>query len=292
MPVPAADGQLCRTCSNKLSRWLSTILEDTLTLNTRIPDNYGWDHGHQHSKVSGSPALSRLDVLALTDPRTTVNVEDEAGRGKRPDPATYAENDSGILQIPEVIRQRAQDLKDEYGLAMPNTNMREAVELLTAQWENLVNTAWIDEFYTDMADIRQLLNHAHNYRPAAAIGTCFVCDQEIRKQDGNGRDDATCRSCKRVYEGAELFKLQLQNNHDTLDQLIKDTIITPKHAQQFIQLKYPQHPTPRESTIRSWLTRGNITTAPNGGIDLDSLKTWFLKTRNQVQAHRRRRRTG
>lgn len=290
--MPAVDGWLCRACSSALSRWLSTVLDDTLHISARIPDNYALDHGHTHSKVSGSPALIRLDVAALTDPRTTITVEDEAGRGKRPDPADYEENDSGILQIPAVLIQRAQDLKDEHGLALPNTNMREAVELLTAQWENLTASLWVDEFYTDMADIRQLLNSAHNYRPAAKVGTCFKCDAEIRKQDGNGRDDATCRTCGRIYDNTELVKLQIQQNHDALERLITDTVITPRHAAQFIQLKYPQHPTPRESTIRSWLTRGNITTAPNGGIDLDSLKRWFLETRDQVQAHRRRRKVG
>ena len=274
MPAPAVDGLLCRTCSSRLSRWLSVILEDTLHLSTRIPDNYSWDHGHQHNKISGSPALIRLDVAALTDPRTLMDSDDTPG-----EPVYIIGKVTGWAGL----------LAEEHNLASPTNTMADAVQVLTNQWERLVNSEWIGEFYSDMATIRQLLNGAHNRRPPASAGACFDCDTEIRKEEGDGRDDATCRGCGRVYTGADLFKLHLQKNHDTLDRLIRDTIITSHHAREFIQLKYPQHPTPRESTIRSWLTRGNITTAPNGGIDLDSLKKWFLETRDQVQAHRRRR---
>jgi hypothetical protein len=189
-----------------LSRWLSTILEDTLTLNTRIPDNYGWDHGHTHSKVSGSPALIRLDVAALTDPRTTEPHHSLEG--------TEFYDPLPPKDIPGVICEHASRLAEEHNLASPTDTMNDAVQVLTNQWERLVTSDWIDEFYTDLATIRQLLNRAHNRKPPLPRGRCFTCNTQLWQEDGNGQDTVTCPKCQRSYDHLGLVKLKLQHDRE------------------------------------------------------------------------------
>ena len=199
MPAPAVDGLLCRTCSSRLSQWLGAILEDTLHLSTRIPDNYSWDHGHQHNKISGSPALIRLDVAALTDPRTLMDSDDTPG-----EPVYIIGKVTGWAGL----------LAEEHNLASPTNTMADAVQVLTNQWERLVNSEWIGEFYQDMATIRQLLNRAHQRKPPLPRGRCFTCNTALWQEDGNGEDTVTCPKCQRAYDHLGLVKLKLQQDRE------------------------------------------------------------------------------
>ncbi len=267
-----------------MRRWLETVCDDTLTLNVRIPDNYGWDHGATHSKVSGSPALIRLDVLSLIDPRSQGTVQEQD--------SDYEENQSDLGRaIPYQVCSWALMFAEENNLASDVSTMAASVTLLLAQWEKLTASLWVDEFYGDLAKIKQALNAAHRVRPATEIGPCFKCDEEVRKEDGNGQDHATCR-CGRVYEGPDLFKLHLQKNRDRLDELTADAQLGVKDARDYLMLKYPQHPTPRESTIRSWISRGQVTLTNDGYVDIASMERWFTELRDQVQAHRRANKAG
>lgn len=200
--MPAVDGWLCKACSSKLRRWLESIEDDTLTLNLRIPDNYGWDHGHTHAKVSGSPALIRLDVLALVDPRTQ-------GKTSTEETGQYEENQSEIINIWTTIEVHAQTLKDTYDLKSEPT-----LSMLITQWERLVEQDWIDEFYDDIATIRRLLNQAINKRPPLPRGRCFTCNTQLWQEDGNGEDSVTCPKCERVYDHLGLVKLELQKKRE------------------------------------------------------------------------------
>jgi hypothetical protein len=190
-----------------MRRWLETVCDDTLTLTTRIPDNYGWDHGHQHAKVSGSPALIRLDVLALVDPRSQGTVQEED--------ADYEENQADFgRDIPYQMCSWALLFAEEYDLASPVDTMHAAVTLLLAQWERLVSTLWVDEFYADLAKIRQALNRAHNRRPPLPRGRCFECNTMLWQEDGNGEDSVACPKCQRVYDHLGLIKLKLQRDRE------------------------------------------------------------------------------
>jgi hypothetical protein len=266
-----------------MRRWLESVCDDTLHLNLRIPDNYGWDHGHNHAKVSGSPALIRLEPLALVDPRT--GPVEEAS-------ADYEENQAELRRsIPFTVCSWALLFAEEHDLKSDVSTMDAAVTLLLAQWEALVGSLWVDDFYADMSKIKQALNRAHNYRPPVEIGPCFRCDNEVRKEDGNGEDAATCQ-CGRVYEGSDLFKLHLQKNRDRLDGLVTTARLTIKDARDYLRLKYPQHPAPRESTIRSWVSRGQVSLTEEGFVDILSMEKWFTELRDHRQASRRTSRTG
>jgi len=197
---------MCRACTDKLWNWLCTVLDDTLRLDTRIPGNYAMDHGHTHAKVSGSPALIRLDVAALTDPRTTEPHHSLEG--------TELYDPLPPKDIPGVICEHAATLKNEHNLKLPAEPMAEAVHLLQCQWERLVASTWIDLFYDDMAAIRQLLNRAHNRKPALSRGHCFTCNTKLWQEDGDGTDEVTCPKCKRIYDHLGLVKLKLQHDRD------------------------------------------------------------------------------
>jgi hypothetical protein len=76
-PAPAEEGLLCKRDGNRLYKWLTNVLDDTARLDVRIPTDYGWDKEGGHHKVTGSPALVRLDVAALTDRRSTFSTSTE-----------------------------------------------------------------------------------------------------------------------------------------------------------------------------------------------------------------------
>jgi hypothetical protein len=190
-----------------MRRWLETVCDDTLHLNIRIPDNYGWDHGHTHAKVSGSPALIRLDVLALVDPRSQGTVQEED--------SGYEENQSELgRDIPYQVCSWALLFAEEYNLESDVSTMNAAVTLLLAQWERLTATLWVDEFYADLSKIKQALNRAHNRRPPLPRGHCFTCNTQLWQEDGNGEDGVTCPKCERVYDHLGLVKLKLQRDRD------------------------------------------------------------------------------
>ena len=94
--------------------------------------------------------------------------------------------------------------------------MAASVTLLLAQWEKLTASLWVDEFYSDLAKIRQALNRAHNRRPPLPRGRCFTCNTQLWQEDGNGEDTVTCpnRHCGRVYDHLGLVKLKLQRDRE------------------------------------------------------------------------------
>lgn len=217
-PSPAEDGLMCRRCNTKLRRWLDTILDDTATLDTRIPADYSWDKESTHHKITGSPALVRLDVAALTDPRSAFSVRAEA--------AGYSENrnhadDSPPISIPTEIIMWAQMFADEHNIQTPTNTMAAAVNLLTTWWDTLLWCPWIDEFHTRMAEIRRQLDTAHGVERRKSVGKCLTvttsedgrtateCGHRLyQDQSSVGVAVARCSGCGRVYRGLDLVRAQ------------------------------------------------------------------------------------
>lgn len=196
-PRPAeTDAHMCRRCNDKLRGWLDTILEDTLRLDTRIPTDYGWDKQGAHQKISGSPALIRLDVAALTDPRTTWDPTD---------PHTP-------VDIPGELCSWARLFTEEHRITTPVRTMNDAVGLLQRWWDELVGEPWIDEFYTVMADIRRLLDAAHRVERPRLLGGCFTCDTPLYTNPRTGA--VRCGRCGRRYDGMSLVALEVQRRRE------------------------------------------------------------------------------
>lgn len=194
IPSPATYGLLCTRCGTRLWAWLTEIPDLYATLDTRKPDTVEQD-GSRHLKVSGSPALVRLDVVALMDPRT-VHSED------------------GLVHVPGVICQWAQCLSDDLDLAGPGSTLTEAVELLTTWWESLIKAPWVDEFWAEAKDVRSLLGRAHGEKRPKSIGRCLTVTDKSecgeRLYLAEGRDTIKCRKCGRTYDGTELLRVQIQ----------------------------------------------------------------------------------
>ena len=216
------DGLLCKKCSEKLYEWLSTVLDETARLLTRIPDDYSWGKEGGHQKVTGSPALVRLDVAALTDPRSAFGVATDPTRGERHQPRNYEENqqDNPPIDIPGELITWAQTLADEHQLTTPVTHMAGAVNLLMAWWETLTAATWVDDFYDRMRDIHRLLDNAHGVERPRPVGHCLsIIDKngqtvECGKalfQDPNspGIAVARCSGCGRIYRGLDLIRAQV-----------------------------------------------------------------------------------
>lgn len=223
LPVPAVgDGLLCKRCSDKLHEWLSTVLDDTARLLTRIPDDYSLEKPSTHRKVTGSPALARLDIVALTDSRSAFGVANDPDRPDHQQPRNYEENQqqNPPIDIPGELITWAQTLADEHQLTTPITNMAAAVNLLQAWWETLTASTWIAEFYDRMRDIHRLLDSAHGVERRRPVGHCLSiiekngqtveCGQALF-QDPNspGIAIARCSGCGRIYRGLDLIRAQV-----------------------------------------------------------------------------------
>ena len=205
-PAPAEEGYLCKRDATRLFRWLETILDDTARLDVRIPTDYGWDKEGGHQKVTGSPALVRLDVAALTDHRTTSVVSE--------DTEEYPENNDPreAIDIPGRVCSWAQMFTEELELTRPVGTMAEAVSVLTAMWERLVALPWVDDFYADMHTIRQLLDQAHNVERPKPMGECFTCEAALYSRPGC--TDVRCGKCGRRYNGLDIVKLEVQRRRE------------------------------------------------------------------------------
>lgn len=206
-PAPAEEGLLCKRDGNRLYRWLTSVLDDTARLDVRIPTDYGWDKEGGHHKVTGSPALVRLDVAALTDGRNPTNVVSELAEA-------YPENadDQAIPAIPYRICSWAAMFTEEQRIKSPVDTMARAVELLTNWWETLVAQVWVDAFYADMHEIRQYLDQAHNVERPKPMGECFTCNAALYSR--SGCTDVRCVKCGRRYDGLSLVKLEIQRRRE------------------------------------------------------------------------------
>lgn len=207
-PAQAEDKSLlCRRDGTRLYKWLTSVLDDTLRLDTRIPVDYGWEKESSHQKVTGSPALIRLDVAALADRRMNTVLD--------PDSENYEENttEEEAISIPFTLCSWALLFTEEQGLTSPVDTMSRAVDILTAWFETLILLPWVDDFYNDMHKIRNLINGANNIERPQPAGECFTCDTPMLKLPG--RDDVQCRHCGRRYNSVlDLVRLKVQQERE------------------------------------------------------------------------------
>jgi hypothetical protein len=206
-PAPAEEGKLCKRDANRLYRWLGAVLDDTLKLDVRNPVDYGWDKESNHQKVTGSPALANPFVVALTDHRSQTSTSTE-------ETAAYSENQDQRppFDIPGELCSWALMLAEEHNLSSDVSTMAAAVTVLTNWWETLVSALWVDEFYTRMHEIRQLLDQAHNVERPKPMGECFTCNTALYHRPGC--TDIKCPKCGRRYDGLSLVKLEIQRRRE------------------------------------------------------------------------------
>ena len=210
----ATDGYLCRGCADRLRMWIAEIPDLYATLDLyEAPATE--DAGRLHSAaVSGSPALIRLDVLALQDPRTSASMIPYPGA----EPIPW----DGRLYVPDEIGTWALLLAEEHHIDAPIGTLYQAAGLLTRHFDALAASPWVDECYDAMRDIARLLKTAHGVERPQAIGRCtnvyerdgktITCRASIYA--GEAGSKARCQSCGQRYDGQQAMLARIQTERD------------------------------------------------------------------------------
>lgn len=198
-PRPAKQGLLCTGCARRLETYLEEIPDMYATLDSRpegaFSTRYDGRSGGKKGGISYSPALARLDVIALQDPRTVAY--------SLADPETGKHYHDGLMDVAGVLVSWATMFAEEQHVTSPTGTLWEAVDLLVRWFDRLTEQLWVDEMWTDVHDADQLLRRA-NGRPAARPrGHCQKCASALW-----GEADAvqiTCNKCRITYTGAQLL---------------------------------------------------------------------------------------
>lgn len=217
---PHTVGDLCaKPCAKKLRAQLLEIPDLFTHLDVRPGSTSLAYAPGKRRKPSGSPALARLDVILLQDPRTTTSAyygtwekDDPDGVWKAGDPklAREAEDKHDPEgSVPVVFLSYANRLAKEVNLRNADgkpwraTTLTQAVETLTGTWwENVCYTDWITDLYQDTADTWRLLRRTNGIAPPRRLGEC-QCGAPVYEPDPQrdpvkpGPDTALirCRQC-------------------------------------------------------------------------------------------------
>lgn len=206
----ASHGNMCRRCAHNLRRMITEVCDLYATLDVRPGSVDRQDSAPTRGKISGSPALARLDVIALSDPRTTPHTG-------RPDEHGYTQADDGILDVAGVVIEEGRQLAEHLELATLPATISEATALLLRWEDSLWAADWITDTYDTFRDLRRMLGRAHGEQKPRPVGKCISMidtDGSVRECGTNlyaptGSDRIRCRSCGRVYRGLDLVRLQL-----------------------------------------------------------------------------------
>lgn len=212
-PIPreATEGLLCARCAKRIRGWLAEIPDRYAVLDVsekRPSDDLGIGKG-KRSKATGSPALARLDIVTLQDPRTSATERSiNPVTGKR-DPW------DGSIYIPGEMSTWAALLAEEHDIRSRYRTLSESCGLLLRWFEKLVASDWVDECYDALRDIMQLLRAVageSGRRPLCSCiniyerdGSMVECGAMLYAPKAGGR--IRCRSCGRTYEGYGLVAL-------------------------------------------------------------------------------------
>ena len=195
----ATMGHLCAGCAKRLHKWIVGIPDLYAILDPRKDAGKDPYAPTRRGKISGSPALVRLDVVALQDRRTNA-------RARFNEPG-----DENMLggDVPSLMLSWAECLSDDLDLTGRPDSLASAVALLAGPWyPNLCYRPWVDELYTEVEKIHRTLkglNHVGGPRP---LGTC-ECGQRLYEPDPQpGREQIIeCRNCGHRLDGLALVRL-------------------------------------------------------------------------------------
>lgn len=202
-PRPASNGYLCRRCADTLHRYLTEIPDSFASLSTRIGGGDPLQPG-KRGKLSGSPALLRLDVWALLDPHSTAT-----GRYYEPG------DENSVGDIPGVIISFAVNLADDLNLTHKPETLWAAVQLMTGEWyQNLCYRPWIDDCYDWTKTIYDTLRRCNGVTDPVSIGRCH-CGTQLYRPETVEAGVITCPSCGHRMNGVAVVRLK--NAQEILD---------------------------------------------------------------------------
>jgi hypothetical protein len=175
-----SDTNLCTECATTLHDAYTGLSAAYAQLDHTILVT-GQTEAVSTGKVSGSPALIRLDVMALQDPRTQWDGNPDSPR-----------------HLPRAQQAWAHRLADWLGV--PRTHEH---AFITTWWSELLKTPWIGEFHDEVSGLARQLNNANGYRAnntqpttvRAWAATMGCSEQAIRHRIHRGqltrREDGT-----------------------------------------------------------------------------------------------------
>lgn len=198
-PIPRRSevGLLCRPCADRILHALADIELTYPDLDIHMSQR-GQTEG-KRGKVSGSPALIRLDVLAMLDYRSKVG--------------------DGVRSVLGTLDGWAQCAHDDMGVTMPATNLSSVLSFLTNLHPRICEQPWIDDYFDEVTELAAMLRRATDQ--PKPIGRCFgfiankPCNRPLY-EPVPPEVDIVCpdENCGRTYTGAELIKLQIQSERD------------------------------------------------------------------------------
>lgn len=195
-PIPRQSevGLLCAICARR-------ILEALADIELMYPELsiYAQQQGQQQEgkrgKLSGSPALIRLDVLAMLD--------------------FNANPGDGVRSIMGTLASWADCVRDDLGLVTSGS----PIDILRTWHARICALPWIDDYWDEVTELAGMLRRATNQ--PKPIGRCFGratnkgCGRRLY-EPVPPETAIVCpdENCGRRYDGAELVKLQIQGERD------------------------------------------------------------------------------
>lgn len=205
-PRLATDGHLCARCADKLLERLKAIPDLYAMLSTDLNSGDPFAPG-KRGKISGSPELIRLDVLAMMDPRS-YPVRRLAPGEKPPPPETV--RFSG--DVSGVMASWADCLCDDLNLSGRPNDLDGSIALLTGPWwSNVLYRPWVDELWTEVDEIYSTLRRLNNIWTPKPLGAC-ACGQMLYEPDLGtiepGKAIIECPRCNHRLNGLSVVRLK------------------------------------------------------------------------------------
>jgi hypothetical protein len=192
--IPAEVGDLCRSDAARLRRWIEETPDLYAQLSVHAKPEEAEETGipAHRGKISGSPALIRLDALALMDPHSTANALGE--------PSQLFGGD-----VVGVMLEFSNNLCDDLSLKDRPTDLTAACRALAGVWyENLCSRPWIVDLYDTMHHIHRQLRSATGTHDPAPAGKCHCGTRLYYTTDQN---QVACTKCGHTMDGIALVRL-------------------------------------------------------------------------------------
>lgn len=205
----ADTGLLCEACVKRMRRYLREIPDLYATLPLLPGSGEESEHHGLRGRHAGSPSPIRLDVVALTDPRTNAGVPGDPW-------------DGSTIYIPTEVGTWALLLAEEHDISSSVNTITEAVGLLQRWFDELCASPWVDECHDALRDVYRLLQRAHGIERAQPVGQC------INVYERNGKTIACqamlyapaagvklkCQACGARYDGHRMLLVKMQAKAD------------------------------------------------------------------------------
>jgi hypothetical protein len=186
-------GYTCQPCLDRLAQHLHDVQAEAEMLSA-VP-SMAQPTGSRGGTLASHRSPARLDVLALTDPRT------------RPD------WDDTTLSVLGVLGGWARVVREERALTWPERiTVTSERKTLSTQLDWIAAQPWVDELARDLRALRGQLKACNGTQDPRPEGSCYLltdgttCGGPIWLDTANGH--AHCGRCRATWDGPQLAHLK------------------------------------------------------------------------------------